>query len=227
MDSKSKENLTKKRRATSDQRSSKEKAPKKLKSTEKNELALMDWKVYDRRMDEVVKEAIKIYHNQSDSTEDAERIAYLSILKKICKANDWLNKRIVVGDNQIKCFTGKILTESNRKKFQEYSTNWIKNKFENARGKTNTMKSEAISKTYVKQLNSFGVKCDTIETKITNCRRSSKEIESNRLNKSDTKKNIENCGCCRLCGSYTRLVIDLNDNCGNFSFMDVVKKYCR
>lgn len=231
MESKTKDHLKNKRKTTSDRQANDGKAPKKLK-TENGQMAYMDVAVFDRRMSEVVKRAVKIYHNLNDKVSDEnECIAYLSILKKVCNINDWLNRRIF-SKIQATCFVEKdTLSSSDFRKFQEYSNNWINHKVLKSPGKTRALKCEAVSNYYKEFISTYGVKLDTIETKINHCRRVSKDFKSNeRLDDTINYEQMqeEPFGRCRLCGcKESRLVMSLNEKCRGSVLKDLVEIYCR
>lgn len=239
MDRKSKDHLNNKRKTPRMPKG--EKAPKKVKT----ELAFMCPDVFEKRMMEVIRRAVEIFHDcNHDVTEGSERVAYLTILKRICNSHSWANHRIITTDIQVKCFTEKAaLTQGDLKKFQQYSNNWIEYQASKFSGKTKIIKYEAAASHYKRIIFSFGVKPDTIESKITECRGVSKEREKSlNLNKSESldkataetrQRNndysIDVCGSCRLCGCKdSRLVINLSEKCrGDDMLKDLVESFCR
>lgn len=232
MDTKRNEQTKNKRRPTQD-RSSEEKPPKRRKSEKTEAMTLMNPEFYENRMQEVLKKGIEIYHDQNPTKiNDQERIAYLSILKKICSANDWMNSRIISSEQQIKCFKCVVkLTESEKKKFTECSNNWVKHKVNNTLGNSLTSKYNAIAESYKQFIFKFGVKYETIEDKIKQMKQSekvTKGVKNVAKEKVSITKNSVDCGQCRLCGRTDMLlIINLNENCGHFLFKDLVRDYCR
>jgi hypothetical protein len=170
-------------------------------------------------MQTVLTKAIRVFHGHEDEIDDNERVAYLNIIKRVCNVNDWTNARIITNDHQIKCFRGvKGLTDSDRKKFNVYTQNWMKEKLVRTSGSNLKQKYTAIADYYKQHIFSYGVKYDLIEKKIKEIKRSA----------GLTASNTGEYGKCRLCGCDDKmLVINLNDNCGRFTFKHLVTEYCR
>ncbi len=220
-----------KRKLSNEEKASEGKAPKKIKKND----GMKGVEVFEKRMREVLKTSIEIYHgcNHKGLSEELEE-AHLSILKRLCNTDDWLHSRIISNKLQIRCFTGETdLTEDFVKKFKSCLDSWIKYRISKVPGKNKTVKCDLVAQQYRNFIFPFGVKSEAIDDMMQTKRNLLQKERDFNLNISDfshqTLFNDHEFGNCRLCGvKNTRLIVDLNSMClSNHSFKEMVEVYCR